>query len=59
MAVLFRKLGDAGEPSPAVLRIALESSREGLAARIVKSRGGRPATVRLGWLHPAAQATAH
>jgi len=59
MAVLFRKLSDAREPSPAVLRIALESSREGLVARIVKSRGGRPATVQLGWLHPAAQAAAY
>ena len=59
MAVLFRRLSDGEEPSPAVLRIALESGREGLAVRIVKSRGGRAATVRLGWLDPAAQAAAH
>jgi hypothetical protein len=59
MAVLFRKLSDANEPSPAVLRIALESGGQGLVVRILKSRGGRPTTVELGWLDPAAQAAAH
>jgi cell division inhibitor SulA/protein ImuA len=59
MAVLFRRLADGNEPSPAVLRIALESSRKGLVVRIVKSRGGQAATVQLGWLDPAAQAAAH
>jgi hypothetical protein len=59
LAVLFRKSGDACEPSPAVLRVVLESGREGLAVRIVKSRGGRVTTVRLGRLDPAALAAAH
>jgi hypothetical protein len=59
MAVLFRRLVDGNEPSPAVLRIALESSRKGLAVHIVKSRGGQAATVQLGWLDPAAHAVAH
>ena len=59
MAVLFRKLSDGNDPSPAVLRIALESSGQGLVVRILKSRGGRPTTVQLGWLDPAAQSAAH
>jgi cell division inhibitor SulA/protein ImuA len=59
MAVLFRNLADGDEPSPAVLRIALAAGPGGLEARILKSRGGRPATVRLGWLDAAAQAAAH
>jgi hypothetical protein len=59
MAVIFRRLADGNEPSPAVLRIALESSRKGLVVRILKSRGGQAATVQLGWLDPTAQAAAH
>jgi hypothetical protein len=59
MAVLFRTLAAGSEPSPAVLRIALEAGPGGLEARILKSRGGRPATVRLGWLDAAAYAAAH
>ncbi len=59
MTVLFRNLADGSEPSPAVLRIALTAGTHGLEARILKSRGGRPATVRLGWLDAAAQAAAH
>ncbi len=59
LAVLFRRLSDGNEPSPAVLRIALESGGQGLVVRILKSRGGQPATVRLGWLDPAAQVATH
>jgi hypothetical protein len=59
MAVLFRTLSDADEPSPAVLRIALEAGRAGLGVRILKSRGGRTTSVQLGWLDPATHAVAH
>jgi hypothetical protein len=50
LAVLYRPLQAGLTPSPAVLRLALlgTDSREGLQVRIVKSRGGRPATVNLG-----------
>jgi hypothetical protein len=59
LAVLFRKLRNAGEPSPAVLRIALEGTPQGLVARILKSRGGRAASVQLGWIGAAVPARAH
>jgi hypothetical protein len=59
LAVLFRRLRDGHEPSPAVLRIALSSDRDGLEVRILKSRGGRAARVRLGWIGAAAPAQAH
>jgi hypothetical protein len=59
LAVLFRRLRDASEPSPAVLRIALASGRDGLEVRILKSRGGRAASVRLGWIGAASPAHAH
>jgi hypothetical protein len=59
LAVLFRRLRDGNEPSPAVLRIALASGRDGLEARILKSRGGRVASVRLGWIGTASPAQAH
>lgn len=59
LAVLFRGPEAAREPSPAVLRIALEGSCSGLAARILKSRGGRPACVQLGWIGAAASTRAH
>jgi protein ImuA len=59
MTVLFRGLADGEQPSPAVLRIALTAGPGGLEARILKSRGGRPVTIRLGWLDTAAQAAAH
>lgn len=49
LAVLYRPLQAGLTPSPAVLRLALlGSSGDGLQVRIVKSRGGRPATVNLG-----------
>lgn len=59
MAVLFRRLRDGCQPSPAVLRIALAASRDGLVVRILKSRGGPAADVRLGWINPAAHTAAH
>jgi hypothetical protein len=59
LAVLFRNLRDACEPSPAVLRIALEGTAQGLVARILKSRGGRAASVQLGWIGAAVPARAH
>jgi len=49
LAVLFRPLQAGLLPSPAVLRLALLGDHHnGLQVRIVKSRGGRPATVTLG-----------
>lgn len=59
LAVLFRHLRAAREPSPAVLRIALEGGHDGLQVRILKSRGGRAASVRLGWIGAAVPARAH
>lgn len=59
LAVLFRRLHDGRDPSPAVLRIALSSDRDGLEVRILKSRGGRAARVQLGWIGAAAPAQAH
>jgi hypothetical protein len=59
LAVLFRRLDDAREPSPAVLRIALEADRDGLGLRILKSRGGRVASLRLGAIGATASAPAH
>jgi hypothetical protein len=59
MAVLFRSLRDAREPSPAVLRIALEGGRHGLEARVLKSRGGRATSVQLGWIAATVPAHAH
>jgi hypothetical protein len=47
LAVLFRPVKAGQQPSPAVLRIELQASLEGLQARVVKSRGGRPACVTL------------
>ena len=58
-AVLFRSLSDASEPSPAVLRIALEGTPHGLLARILKSRCGRAASVQLGWIGATVPARAH
>ena len=48
LAFLFRPLAAGLTPSPAVLRLALLGAQEDLQVRIVKSRGGRPATVILG-----------
>ena len=49
LAVLFRPVQAGLTPSPAVLRLALLGDCEhGLQVRILKSRGGRPATVSLG-----------
>jgi hypothetical protein len=59
LAVLFRRLSDAREPSPAVLRIALEGSHAGLEARILKSRGGRAVSVQLGWIDATVPTHAH
>jgi hypothetical protein len=42
-----------------VLRIALEGSRSGLEVRILKSRGGRAASVQLGWIDAALTAQPH
>lgn len=47
LAVLFRERCEASQPSPAVLRLALEGRPEGLEVRLLKSRGGRPARVLL------------
>jgi hypothetical protein len=51
LAVLFRPLGAGLSSSPAVLRLALLGAGEGLQVRIVKSRGGRPASVTLACPH--------
>lgn len=48
LAVLYRPLQAGLTPSSAMLRLALLGGSEGLQVRIVKSRGGRPATVNLG-----------
>jgi hypothetical protein len=48
LAVIFRWLRDRREPSPAVLRIALEAGQGGLRVRIEKSRGGRLVQLQLG-----------
>ena len=49
LAVLYRPLQAGLTHSPAVLRLALlGGGTAGLQVRIVKSRGGRPATVNLG-----------
>jgi hypothetical protein len=45
--VLFRRPDDGKKPSPAVLRLALETGCKGPVARIIKSRGGRPVSVQL------------
>ena len=58
LAVLFRRLRDGSEPSPAVLRIALDGGRDGSKFRILKSRGGRAASVQLGWASFATRAIA-
>ncbi|MDQ1242703.1 MAG: hypothetical protein QG586_2062 [Pseudomonadota bacterium] len=58
LAVLFRRLRDGSEPSPAVLRIALDGDRDGLEVRILKSRGGHAVSVRLGWASFATRAIA-
>jgi hypothetical protein len=42
-----------------VLRIALEGGRQGLEARILKSRGGRATSVQLGWIAATVPAHAH
>jgi hypothetical protein len=47
LAVLFRRLQESRNPSPAVLRIALSAGPEGLNVRILKSRGGRPTSAAL------------
>lgn len=59
LAVCFRRLRDGSEPSPAVLRIALETGRDGLELRLVKSRGGRATSVQLGWPASAVPGSSH
>ncbi len=59
LAVLFRRLRALREPSPAVLRIALEAGRAGLTLSIEKSRGGRPMELQLGFLGGPAPVGAH
>jgi hypothetical protein len=51
LAVLFRPVKAAEQPSPAVLRIELQASRAGLQVRILKSRGGRSVCVTLPRVH--------
>lgn len=49
LAILFRPVRAGLAPTPAVLRLALlGATAAGLQVRILKSRGGRPATVTLG-----------
>lgn len=55
-AVLFRPACEARDPSPAVLRIALDSDPAGLTLRILKSRGGRSFSLRMGPLPGPADA---
>ncbi len=55
-AVLFRPACEARDPSPAVLRIALDSDPAGLTLRILKSRGGRSFSLRMGPLSGPADA---
>lgn len=60
LAVLFRRLRARHEPSPAVLRIALEAGQQNLSLRIEKSRGGRPMHLQLGPLGgPGSPVIAH
>jgi len=59
LAVLFRGLREGRDPSPAVLRIALEGTPGGLVLRILKSRGGRATSIELGWIDAAVPARAH
>jgi hypothetical protein len=52
LAVLFRRASDAAIASPAVLRIGLQSGRQGgLEVDILKSRGGPAARVTLPRVH--------
>lgn len=50
LAVLFRPVRAAQQPSPAVLRLELQPGPAGLQVRLVKSRGAPPACVQLGHL---------
>ena len=59
LAVLFRRLHTRNEPSPAVLRIALDAGQDALTLRIEKSRGGRPLQLQLGSLVGNAPFSAH
>jgi hypothetical protein len=51
LAVLFRRSGEAGNASPAVLRLELRPDGDRLEVRILKSRGGRPGGVTLPRVH--------
>jgi hypothetical protein len=57
--VLFRALRAAREASSAVLRIALEGSRDGLGLHILKSRGGCATSLRLAAIGSSASSPAH
>jgi hypothetical protein len=59
LAILFRGLHVRHDPSPAVLRIALEAGHTGLALRIEKSRGGRPKQLQLRLSGDPAHLSAH
>jgi cell division inhibitor SulA/protein ImuA len=56
LAMLFRPCAAAGEASPAVLRLALDTAAGGIAVRILKRRGAvcaRPIPIDLGRPHAA------
>lgn len=44
-AFVFRSASAMNSPSPAALRLYLEATNEGLYVRILKARGGRPASL--------------
>ena len=46
---LFRPLGDAGEASPAQLRLSFEPTPGGAVVRLLKSRGGAREPMELSW----------
>ncbi|MDB6089741.1 MAG: hypothetical protein JWN85_2525 [Gammaproteobacteria bacterium] len=49
LGVLFRPQRAAREPSPAVLRIALESRPAGVCVTLLKSRGGARGSIEVSW----------
>ena len=59
LVVLFRARRAVREASPAVLRIALDGSRDGLDLHILKSRGGRAGSLRLAAIGSTASPPAH
>lgn len=59
LAVLFRRLHARHEPTPAVLRIALEAGQHALTLQIEKSRGGRLLQLQLGLPANSAPVNSH